>query len=77
MVYSKPLTQRIVQLDRGLKKKIFFFFTWPVLYNTIRLSLRENCRTVWQNRQIFFLSCRKFQFVWQMSCDSGEKKIVI
>ena len=32
-----------------------------------KASLRENCRTVWQNRQIFILSCRKFHFVWQMS----------
>ena len=27
----------------------------------------KNCWTVWQNQQIFILSCRKLQFVWQMS----------
>ena len=36
------------------------------------LSLRENCRTVWQNLQIFVLSCKSFWLVWQLYCNTFQ-----
>ena len=38
------------------------------------VSLQENCRTVWQNGQIFVVYSRKFQSVWQMSCKCNTPK---
>ena len=45
---------------------------WKCMYSAHQQSTRKllDCVT---NRQIFILSCRKFQSVWQMSCNPAQK----